>query len=194
MSKSASPQPGLLVSPNTATFIYSLSPTSSSLSLGQVLPIPAKPKAPSVKPQNVFSNDGSFLDRIRRSKKVGVLTLSLPYAEEEDKRKEKEALERKKNFADRFKNRGKRPAPSSDPASDITAPEDEQSPQKKPRISVDTQELEEGRSAQGTWHDSDLSKKPHSTHLVLPAEYQRAVGSYTPSLKDSGTGVRPLVK
>ncbi|KAJ3512966.1 hypothetical protein NLJ89_g3216 [Agrocybe chaxingu] len=81
--------------------------------------------------------------------------------------------DRKKNFADRFKNRGKRPAPSPEPTSDIATPEDEQSPQKKPRISADTKEPEGDRSAQ--------------------AEYQRAVGSYTPSLKDSGTGVSMLI-
>ncbi|KAF8182313.1 hypothetical protein BJ912DRAFT_596691 [Pholiota molesta] len=52
-------------------------------------------RSPSVKPPNVFSNDGSFLSRIRRSLK-----------EEEEKKKAQEALERKKNFADRFKQRG----------------------------------------------------------------------------------------
>ncbi|KAF8349589.1 hypothetical protein F5887DRAFT_1097334 [Amanita rubescens] len=54
----------------------------------------AKPKP---KPMNVFTNDGSFLDRFQRQKKG-----------EEDKSKQEEIMNRKKNFEDRFKNRGKR--------------------------------------------------------------------------------------
>ncbi|KAG1860174.1 hypothetical protein DFJ58DRAFT_279852 [Suillus subalutaceus] len=59
--------------------------------------VPPKPK-----PVNVFSNDGSFLERFQRSKK-----------EEEDKRKAEEALARKRQFDDRFRKRGKRPQPDS---------------------------------------------------------------------------------
>lgn len=52
-------------------------------------------KSPRV--QNVFSNDGSFLERFQRLKR-----------EEDEKKKQQELLERKKQFADRFKHRGKR--------------------------------------------------------------------------------------
>ncbi|CAG8673328.1 6338_t:CDS:2 [Dentiscutata heterogama] len=46
---------------------------------------------------NIFSNDGSFLDRFKKMK-----------AEEDEKKKQLGALERKKAFEDRIKNRGKR--------------------------------------------------------------------------------------
>ncbi|KAG7445626.1 uncharacterized protein BT62DRAFT_1076710 [Guyanagaster necrorhizus] len=74
---------------------------------GYAYPIlsPPKPK-PAVKPVNVFSDDGSFLDRIRRSMK-----------EEDEKRKREEDLERKRNFDNRFRNRGKRPLPATDSTS-----------------------------------------------------------------------------
>jgi len=58
------------------------------------------------KPVNVFSNDGSFLERFQRSKQ-----------EEQDRHKAEETFTKKKHFADRFKNRGKRPPPpDSSPA------------------------------------------------------------------------------
>jgi len=65
-------------------------------------PPPPKPVPPKAKPTNVFSNDGSFLERFQRTKK-----------EEDEKRKEQEALEKKRNFDNRFKNRGKRPLPDN---------------------------------------------------------------------------------
>ncbi|RHZ68251.1 hypothetical protein Glove_296g52 [Diversispora epigaea] len=46
---------------------------------------------------NIFSNDGNFLDRFKKMK-----------AEEDEKKKQLDALERKKAFEDRIKNRGKR--------------------------------------------------------------------------------------
>ncbi|KAK0487821.1 hypothetical protein IW261DRAFT_1450160 [Armillaria novae-zelandiae] len=66
------------------------------------IPPPPKPK-PAVKPVNVFSNDGSFLDRIQRSMK-----------ESDENRKREEELQRKRNFDNRFRNRGKRPLPAAD--------------------------------------------------------------------------------
>ncbi|KAG9316010.1 hypothetical protein JVU11DRAFT_3671 [Chiua virens] len=79
-------------------------------------------KAPSkLKPVNVFSNDGSFLERFQRSQQ-----------EEEDRRKAEEALAKKKQFSDRFKNRGKRPPPpDSSPA--VTSTDFDANPAKKPR-------------------------------------------------------------
>ncbi|KAL1705229.1 hypothetical protein EV121DRAFT_290657 [Schizophyllum commune] len=61
---------------------------------------PMKPATKKPKPVNVFSNDGSFLERIQRSRR-----------EEEEKRKAQEAFQAKIHFEDRFKRRGKRPAP-----------------------------------------------------------------------------------
>ncbi|GAA6058908.1 hypothetical protein JCM10212_002860 [Sporobolomyces blumeae] len=63
------------------------------------------PSAPPSKPANVFSNDGSFLERFKK----GALT----EAEKEKEEREK-ALARKKALEDRFKNRGKRRAPSTE--------------------------------------------------------------------------------
>lgn len=59
---------------------------------------------------NVFTNDGSFLERFQRTKK-----------EEEEKKKSEDALARKRDFNNRFKNRGKRPPPDSSDDSTATA-------------------------------------------------------------------------
>ncbi|KAH8091018.1 hypothetical protein BXZ70DRAFT_1011278 [Cristinia sonorae] len=75
------------------------SPNPSSSSTGT--PNSSKPNtAAKPKPANVFSNDGSFLERFQHLKK-----------DEEERKKQEEALARKRNFDDRFKKRGKRPAP-----------------------------------------------------------------------------------
>jgi len=63
---------------------------------------PLKASASKPKATNVFTNDGSFLERFQRSKK-----------EEEEKKKAEDDIARKRNFDERFKNRGKRPAPDS---------------------------------------------------------------------------------
>jgi len=54
------------------------------------------------KAANVFTNDGSFLERFQRTKK-----------EEDEKKKSEDALMRKRDFDNRFKKRGKRPPPDS---------------------------------------------------------------------------------
>ncbi|KAK0462047.1 uncharacterized protein EV420DRAFT_1528484 [Desarmillaria tabescens] len=93
--------------------------------VGYAYPIPPPPKPkPGVKPVNVFSNDGSFLDRIRRSMK-----------EIDEKRKREEDLERKRNFDNRFRNRGKRPHP----AADSTPADPPAKKQKSGNISVKTE-------------------------------------------------------
>jgi len=74
---------------------------------------PTKPSLPKSKPTNVFSNDGSFLERFQRNKR-----------EEEEKKKQEDALVRKRDFDSRFKKRGKRPAPSDSPNSAATVVED----------------------------------------------------------------------
>jgi len=115
-------------------------------------PPPAKPIPPKAKPTNVFSNDGSFLERFQRTK-----------TEEGEKRKEQEALEKKRNFDNRFKNRGKRPLPDS---------------------TLDSEPAPD-----------DLSAKKIKPDGTPTAEYQRELKTFNGrSLKDSGTGVRPLVK
>ncbi|KAF8885673.1 hypothetical protein CPB84DRAFT_122963 [Gymnopilus junonius] len=158
MSKSTSPQPPFAYGASS-----SLVSNSSSVADGR-----SKSKSPAVKPPNVFSNDGSFLDRIRRSMQ-----------EEDDKKKETEALERKKNFADRFKNRRKRPAHPQDPLSNSDViPEEQENPTKKLKL-VDGKEI---------------SANADDKHASAQAKYHKAVDSYPSSLKDSGTGVRPLVK
>ncbi|PFH51218.1 hypothetical protein AMATHDRAFT_59484 [Amanita thiersii Skay4041] len=63
------------------------------------------------KPVNVFTNDGSFLERFQRNKK-----------EEEEKKKQEEILHRKKYFDNRFKNRGKRPRTEDTPEPDNASP------------------------------------------------------------------------
>ncbi|KAH7924516.1 hypothetical protein BV22DRAFT_1090721, partial [Leucogyrophana mollusca] len=106
--------------------------------------------AAKIKPTNVFTNDGSFLERFQRNKK-----------EEDEKKKQEEALARKRQFDDRFKRRGKRPPPDS--CSSVTIPETP--PAKKSKT------------------DEPLT------------DYQKEVRGYAGrSLKDAGTGVRPLVK
>ncbi|KAG2038172.1 hypothetical protein BDR03DRAFT_862403, partial [Suillus americanus] len=90
MTASPHPYPGYAV-PITPTSSSTFPPGTSSSK------IPPRPK-----PVNVFSNDGSFLERFQRSKK-----------EQEDKRKAEEALARKRQFDNRFRKRGKRPQPDS---------------------------------------------------------------------------------
>ncbi|KAF8443192.1 hypothetical protein L210DRAFT_3396560 [Boletus edulis BED1] len=104
------------------------------------------------KPVNVFSNDGSFLERFQRSKQ-----------EEEDKQKVDEALAKKKQFADRFKNRGKRPP---DSPSTVT--------------SIDL--------------DPNPVKKPKLDDVPSPAYQKQVRDQQGRILRDTGTGVRPLVK
>ncbi|KAG8946858.1 hypothetical protein FRC04_011405 [Tulasnella sp. 424] len=83
-SSSSAALPG---SPAPASTPGAVTPKTSSTSTA-----PAKPK-----PVNVFSNDGSFLERMQRSKKA-----------EDEKKKQDEVLARKRAFDDRFKSRGKR--------------------------------------------------------------------------------------
>ncbi|KAH9841706.1 uncharacterized protein C8Q71DRAFT_738355 [Rhodofomes roseus] len=85
-----------------------------------VSPPPApKPTAhPKPKAVNVFSNDGSFLERFQRIKK-----------DEEEQKQQEEILAKKRNFDERFKRRGKRPSPdatNSEPATEPAA--------KKPKV------------------------------------------------------------
>jgi len=98
----------------------------------------------------VFSNDGSFLERFQRIKK-----------EEEEKQKQDDMLARKRDFDNRFKTRGKRPAESPNSSSTAAA---------------------------------DPPSKKMKTEKEL-TQYEKEVKSYAGrSLKDNGTGVRPLVK
>ncbi|KZT32084.1 hypothetical protein SISSUDRAFT_1123591 [Sistotremastrum suecicum HHB10207 ss-3] len=121
---------------------HSPSPAPSSSS------VPHKPK-----PINVFSNDGSFLDRLYRTKR-----------EEEEKKKQEEMLLRKRNFDERFKRRGKRPAPTTETETTTS----EEPVAKKPK--------------------SEVEKPPtkYEQDVKLYTEHK--------SLKDVGAGVRPLIK
>ncbi|KAF8157959.1 hypothetical protein B0H34DRAFT_706932 [Crassisporium funariophilum] len=168
MSKSKSSQSPPTTSSSSSSMSLSVSsatPPSSSPGTGMLgLAAPGggrvKSKSPPARPSNVFSNDGSFLDRIRRSMK-----------EEDDKKKEREALLRKKNFEHRFKTRGKRPStPVDGPSCSESTPESDQPPRKKTKPSA---------------QEEDTSPQ---------AQYQKDLASYTTSLKGTGTGVRPLIK
>ncbi|GAA6003070.1 hypothetical protein JCM10207_001971 [Rhodosporidiobolus poonsookiae] len=68
----------------------------------------AKKAPPAPKPVNVFTNDGSFLERMKANK-----TIDTPDSEKEQREK---ALARKKAMDDRFKKRGKRAAESDEGA------------------------------------------------------------------------------
>jgi len=87
-------------------------PSLTTLHAGTPTPQAKSQSSSKPKPVNVFSNDGSFLERFQRTKK-----------EEDEKKKHDEAISRKRAFDDRFKNRGKRKAasPSAEPA-DSTPP------------------------------------------------------------------------
>ncbi|GAA5912251.1 uncharacterized protein JCM6883_003295 [Sporobolomyces salmoneus] len=88
----------------------------------------SKPKGPATtpaKPANVFSNDGSFLERFKKS--------SVPPVDVEKQEREK-ALARKKAMEDRFKKRGKRPSTS-------TTTEEDGSSSKKQKSQGDDSEL-----------------------------------------------------
>ncbi|KAF9646680.1 hypothetical protein BDM02DRAFT_3118329 [Thelephora ganbajun] len=92
---------------------------SSSTSLPMTTP---KPKIPKV---NVFSNDGSFLERLHKLKRGEV-----------EKKKHAEILQQKRDFGDRFKNRGKRPPPVAtgpSPSSVTSSDEDGPRPSKRSR-------------------------------------------------------------
>ncbi|KAI0647866.1 hypothetical protein C8Q79DRAFT_952337 [Trametes meyenii] len=82
-------------------------------------PPPPKPNThPKPKPVNVFSNDGSFLERFQRLKK-----------EEDEKKQQEEILKRKREFDSRFKSRGKRRSPDAPSSNDTT-----ENPAKKPKV------------------------------------------------------------
>ncbi|KAF8575483.1 hypothetical protein K439DRAFT_1419774 [Ramaria rubella] len=101
-SSSSTPQPASTPQPHYSNSV-SPHPLSSSSKLAKTTN--GRPKA-----ANVFTNDGSFLERFQRSKK-----------EEEEKKKTEEDAMRKRNFEERFKKRGKRLVEDtlvSDPADD----------------------------------------------------------------------------
>ncbi|GAA5900101.1 hypothetical protein JCM8208_002014 [Rhodotorula glutinis] len=92
----------------TAAPERSLSPASSSTSrrTPQPLVAPKKGSAPPSKPQNLFTNDGSFLSKFKKQ-------LS---PEEQEKQDREAAIARKKALDERIKNRGKCPLPTADAA------------------------------------------------------------------------------
>jgi len=146
------------MSSNSAAASPSPSPAPSTpATASSVCLAPSKPKS---RPVNLFSNDGSFLERFQRNKK-----------EENEKKAAENLTQKKRTFEDRFKNRGKRPAPSdSDGAAGSSG------------------------SAAAAAAESGGSAKKLKTDKVL-TQYEKEVQSYeSRSLKDQGIGVRPLVK
>ncbi|GBB87918.1 hypothetical protein RclHR1_01440033, partial [Rhizophagus clarus] len=102
---------------------------------------------------NIFSNDGSFLDRFKKMK-----------AEEDEKKKQLEALERKKAFEDRIKNRGKRKIQPTDEEPDAK------------RVILDDDEREEALDPKANAYLKEMQK--YNERLC----------------KDDAGHVRPLVK
>ncbi|KAM6494510.1 hypothetical protein JOM56_010871 [Amanita muscaria] len=88
-------------SPGMTGASSSPSPVTTS---GPATPGPNKTTTKKPKPFNVFTNDGSFLERFQQSKKE----------EEEKRRKEEDIINRKKDFESRFRNRGKRARPEAE--------------------------------------------------------------------------------
>ncbi|KAI0086920.1 hypothetical protein BDY19DRAFT_907807 [Irpex rosettiformis] len=91
----------------------------------------SKPNVPKTKPANVFSNDGSFLERFQHLKK-----------DEEEKKKQEETLQRKREFDSRFKRRGKRPAPDSTNSDTSTENPAKKSKGEEPPLTKYQQELQ----------------------------------------------------
>ncbi|EJF63259.1 hypothetical protein BD309DRAFT_989486 [Dichomitus squalens] len=169
-------------------------PSSGYASPAPLLTTPAPPKpnnaAPKPKPVNVFSNDGSFLERFQRLKK-----------EEDEKKKQEEILakcgsftlnlsciatnhlrlpHRKREFDNRFKNRGKRRSPDTSSSTPAT-----ENPAKKAKVEEPLSESS---------HSGIASVSDESTERTQD-QYKKELQNYADrSLKDSGIGVRPLVK
>ncbi|KAL5482901.1 hypothetical protein ACEPAI_9496 [Sanghuangporus weigelae] len=100
------------------------------------------------KPVNIFTDDGSFLERFQRVKK-----------EEDEKKKRETELEAKRNFENRFKKRGKRRAPSSEPS---TEPSDN-APAKKTKLENEkplTAYEKEVKSYTGSLKDQGMGIRP----------------------------------
>lgn len=104
---------------------------------------------------------------MRCGNKSALLTKTQPTQEEEEKRKAELALARKKEFAHRFKNRGKRHSPSPDTSDAVTTTDEQENPAKKPKRG-------------STPPLTNYQKEVHSLDSRI--------------LKDTGTGVRPFVK
>ncbi|KAL5501330.1 hypothetical protein ACEPAH_8590 [Sanghuangporus vaninii] len=100
------------------------------------------------KPVNIFTDDGSFLERFQRVKK-----------EEDEKKKREAELEAKRNFENRFKKRGKRRAHSSEPS---TEPSDN-APAKKTKLEDEkplTAYEKEVKSYAGSLKDQGMGIRP----------------------------------
>ncbi|KAI9066818.1 hypothetical protein FKP32DRAFT_1589250 [Trametes sanguinea] len=91
---------------------------ASSTRLSTSPPPPKLNSHPKPKPVNIFSNDGSFLERFQRIKQ-----------EEDERKKQEEILRKKREFDNRFKTRGKRRSPDPSSSNDTT-----ENPAKKPKV------------------------------------------------------------
>ncbi|BGP56248.1 hypothetical protein JCM8202_001431 [Rhodotorula sphaerocarpa] len=140
------------------------------------------------KPKNLFSNDGSFLERFKKN--------AVPTADQE-KREREEALARKKALEDRFKKRGKRSSAASTTAA--TAGGGGGGGSLSPSADV--------RSASPS--DPSTSHEDHSKRRRTSgpnshggADSGRALTAYerevreleSRTLKDEGAALRPLMK
>ncbi|SCV69681.1 BQ2448_1075 [Microbotryum intermedium] len=134
-------------------------------------PLPPSQTAPSTttatKPNNVFSNDGSFLTRFKRVDPLQDAT--------EEKKRVQQQLLRKKAADERFKNRGKRPLPTTN--------------------TTDSETNQTSSTSDGT---STLTKKPRTStgDEQVRSEYQKEVDRLKRAggLRDEGYAVRPVLK
>ncbi|KWU41192.1 hypothetical protein RHOSPDRAFT_37276 [Rhodotorula sp. JG-1b] len=124
------------------------------------------PAAASAKPKNLFTNDGSFLERFKKN--------AVPTPDQEKKERE-EALARKKALEERFKRRGKRPSA----ASASTSP---------PDGATSPSTAEDASSKRRRTEDGSGGERPLT-------EYEKEVRKLESRLlKDEGSSLRPLMK
>ncbi|KAH8113497.1 hypothetical protein DFH11DRAFT_1727520 [Phellopilus nigrolimitatus] len=139
------------MSTTPAPQIMATSGRSTPATRPSATPTPSSSKTSSShkpKPANVFSDDGSFLERFKRTK-----------MEDEDKKKREQELETKRQFENRFKNRGKRRAPSSEPSAESS----DDAPAKKPKINTEkalTAYEKEVKSYTGSLKDNGMGIRP----------------------------------
>ncbi|KDQ62832.1 hypothetical protein JAAARDRAFT_203863 [Jaapia argillacea MUCL 33604] len=144
MSSASTPVPNSYGTPPQG-YAGSPSPAPSGSSSGA--PPSSKPGSSSKpKPTNVFSNDGSFLERFQRLKR-----------EEEEKKKQEDAVAKKRNFDQRFKNRGKRPSPDSTVSTSTT---DEPAAKKAKGEEPKTQYEREVKSYTSSLKDNGIGVRP----------------------------------
>ncbi|KAG0654290.1 hypothetical protein C6P46_001810 [Rhodotorula mucilaginosa] len=171
---SASPNP---TAAPTASTSRTLAPSTSPQPQSTVITVPKRiepPAAASAKPKNLFTNDGSFLERFKKN--------AVPTPDQEKKERE-EALARKKALEERFKRRGKRPSS----ASASTSPTDGATASPSPTDDTSSSSSSKRRRTEDG-SGSGGGERPLT-------EYEKEVRKLESRLlKDEGSSLRPLMK